>query len=333
LNWYETPRTPWQAAYRGNGAGWGPSSVTFTTDSGWRGNAPNDTGEDRGWALVFHIPFTSLGLTAAPSQNTVWGLGIVLHDRDTQAGPPLADEAWPETFNQASPSSWGQLGFGIPSYIPPAAANQQIITIRNKLNGVIVQDGMVGGGFLCGGGLQDFWNTWGNTNFSGTGDFNIQNQSDVADWPCFSKYYITFPISSLPQGKVIVSASLTLHEFGNSGDPGQAKPSWIWVMTTDQDWNDASLTWNNAPLANDNFAGTWVQPYPGTIVWPGQPYSWDVSRAVASAYANGNPLRLVLYSADSDYHSGKYFVSSDTDISWLPERLPMLQITVGVAIQ
>jgi hypothetical protein len=331
-NWWETPRSAWQAAFQGNGTDWTPASIPFTTVAGWKGNAPNDTIDDRGWAMTYHIPFTSLSLTSPPNQNTIWGLGVVLHDRDTQAGPPNPDQVWPETFQSKSPSTWGQLGFSLPVYIPPATTNQQSIVIRNKLNGLQVSDSMVGGGAICGGALQDFWNTWGTTNFAGTTDFNIQNQSDIADWPCFSKYYVTFPISSLPQGKVIVSASLTLHEFGNAGAPGQATPSWIQVMMVGQDWDEATLTWNNAPLASENYGGAWVEPFTGPLVWPGDPYTWDVSQAVTRAYADRQPLRLVLYSADSDYHSGKYFVSSDTE-DWNAAGRPTLQITIGDAVK
>ncbi len=332
LNWWETPRSAWQAALHGTGTTWAAASIPFTTVAGWRGNAPNDMTDDRGWTMTYHIPFTSLGLSSAPAQNTVWGLGIVLHDRDSQAGPPGPDESWPETFQSDNPSTWGQLGFGLPNYTPPPAINQQNITIRNKLNGIVVKDSMVGGGSTCGGALQDFWNTWGNTNYAGTPDFNIQNQSDIADWPCYSKYYVTFPITSIPQEKVIVSASLTLHEFGNSGNPGQATPSWIQVITTDKDWEEATLTWNNAPLASENFGGAWVNPVGSFPGWPGVPYAWDVSRALANAYAEGQPLRLVLYSADSDYHSGKYFVSSDTG-DWNAVARPTLQVTVGDSIK
>jgi hypothetical protein len=42
------------------------------------------------------------------------------------------------------------------------------------------------------------------------------------------------------------------------------------------------------------------------------PRVWDVCYAVAQAYARGEPLRRILYSAHSAYHSGKYFVSSNT---------------------
>jgi hypothetical protein len=255
---------------------------------------------------------------------------VVVHDRNTQAGPPNPDTAWPETFRQNDLSSWGTIGFGVPIYTPPSTTNPHSYTLRNKLNGLVVTDGMVGGGMSCGGSLSDFWNTWGNTSFPGNTDFNVQNQADVADWPCFSKIYLTFPLTSLPPGKAIISASLTMHEFGNSGDSGQAKPSWIQVVTTNQDWNAASLTWNNAPYAEENYTGSWVNPVGSFPGWPGKPYTWDISRAVADAYLKGQPLRLVLYSADSDYHSGKYFVSSYTG-DWNAVARPTVQIILGDA--
>jgi hypothetical protein len=53
-----------------------------------------------------------------------------------------------------------------------------------------------------------------------------------------------------------------------------------------------------------------------------------VSGAVAQAYSAGQPLRLVLYSADDNYHSGKYFVSSDTD-DWNAVGRPTLVVQWG----
>jgi len=58
------------------------------------------------------------------------------------------------------------------------------------------------------------------------------------------------------------------------------------------------------------------------------PYTWDVSRAVAEAYAEGDPLRLALYSADGEYHSGKYFWSSDAG----ELARPALQVLWGDAM-
>ncbi len=48
-------------------------------------------------------------------------------------------------------------------------------------------------------------NEWANRNYGDHPDFKIQNQPDVADWPCFAKYYITFPLTATPPSRAIVS--------------------------------------------------------------------------------------------------------------------------------
>jgi hypothetical protein len=197
------------------------------------------------------------------------------------------------------------------------------------LNGASVPDAHVGGDTICGAPFDpNYFDGWGDANYSGTAHINIQNQADVADWPCFSKYYVTFPLDAIPAGKVVISATLTLHQFGNAGDPGQAEPSLIQVLTVDGDWDEATLTWNNAPLAAENIAASWVDPLSEFPGWPGVPSAWDVSRAVAEAYAVGDPLRLALYEADAAYHSGKYFVSSDTG-DWNATGRPTLRVLWG----
>jgi hypothetical protein len=150
---------------------------------------------------------------------------------------------------------------------------------------------------------------------------------DVADWPCFSKYYVTFPLDSLPAGQVIHSATLTLHEFGGS-QPADAQASLIQVMSVAEDWDEGTLTWNNAPQVFENVSQTWVDPLPDFPGWPGVPFHWDLSRAVAQAYASGQPLRIVLYSADAAMHSGKYFSSSDAE-DWNATARPTLNISWG----
>ena len=62
--------------------------------------------------------------------------------------------------------------------------------------------------------------------------------------------------------------------------------------------------------------------------WPGVERHWDLSGAVAEAYAAGKPLRLVLYEADMAYHSGKYFATSDTG-EWNAQGRPKLKVTWG----
>ena len=328
LSWWEE-RAGYQATYRGNASGWEAASVPMTTTAGWRGNAPLDDMDDRGWVMEYRIPFSSLGLAAPPPPGSVWGMALAVHDRDDRAGAPIADERWPETMNGDAPYTWGQLHFGLPVYSPPGASSLQTVTIRQGLNGAAVPDAAIGGttGNLCPGDDDFIWNVWGNSSFAGAPDFNIQNQSDVSDWPCFAKYYVTFPLSAIPPGKVIVSATLTLHHWGNSGPFDQVESSYVHVMTVGADWDESTLAWNNAPLAVENVSQAWV-PKVGSCDWPCVPRTWDVSRAVAQAHADGRPLRLALYSSDGAYQSGKFFTASDTG-DWNAEGRPTLQVTFG----
>jgi len=201
---------------------------------------------------------------------------------------------------------------------------------RPTRNSPLIPDANVGGitARQCPDDEHEIWNEGGNRNDGHAPDFNIQNQSDVADWPCFAKYDVTFPLDAIPPGHVILSATLTLHQFGNAGAPGQAQPSWIQGLIADGDWEEEAITGNNAPLARENIGGAWVDPLADWPGWPGVPRVWDVSYAVAQAYARGEPLRLILYSADGAYHSGKYFVSSDTE-DWNTEGRPLLEVWWG----
>ncbi|MGD9093142.1 MAG: DNRLRE domain-containing protein [Anaerolineales bacterium] len=312
LNWWED-RNNWQVAYQGNGSGWEVTSISFTTSSVWRGNAPNDDVSDKGWRMKFHIPFTSLKLAGSPSQGNVWGIAIVMHDRDDELGDYLTNKSWPESIDTNRPGTWGRIEFGFPTYTPPVATLGGEVVIKQGLNGTQVVDAHVGGHTTCGDGLEPYFSNWGNANYADYKQINIQNQTDVSDWPCFSKYYITFPLDTLPPGKVILSASLLMYQFGNAGvgyEP-PPQPSLIQVLVVQGNWEESTLTWNNAPIAQENVSQAWVGLIEEPPEWPGIPIEWDVSRAVAEAYASNEPLRLALYSADFARHSGKYFYSSD----------------------
>jgi len=319
----------YKASYTGNGSGWTSASIAFHANPGWRGEGYNeDTAEDRGWVLSFEIPFASLGLGSPPPDGTVWRLGVQVFDRDDEDGTPITPQIWPELMLDNDPSTWGRLRFGLPIYTPPDVEETDSIMIQNKLNGANVLDAAVGGtiGNLCPGDTEFIWNIWGNLNFAGAPDFNIQNQADVADWPCFAKYYLTFPLDQIPYGKSIISATLTLHQFGGS-DPTLAYPSLVQVFIIGQNWNESTITWNNAPLALENVSQAWVNPtaFPG---WPGIPYEWDLTRAVARAYQMSIPLRLAMYEADAAMHSGKYFSSSDAG-DWNYQARPTLVVVWG----
>ena len=328
LNWWES-RNAYQSAYRGNGTTWTSVPIAFTTTAAWRGNGLNANVENRGWATCFTIPFPSLGLATPPPSSSKWGMALVVHDRDDSIGTPIADKIWPETLLSSIPATWGQVGFGLPSYMPASASAGATVKIRHGLNNVIVPDAGVGGTTpnLCPGDSSYIWNQWGNDNFGDQPDWSVQNQSDVGDWPCFAKYYVTFPLNLLPTGQVILSATLILHQFGQAGAVGEAVPSLVQVMTVSDDWDVMTIAWNNAPIALENVSRAWVGVI-GSCQWPCVPRTWDLSLAVAQAYAAGKPLRLVLYQADDSYHSGKYFVSSDTG-EWNANGRPTLDVLLG----
>lgn len=327
VNWWEDRRS-YQIADRGDGSEWEQIYVPFETESGFRGGL-NDLKQDNGWRMTYHIPFSSLGLGSEPNPGSIWGLALELHDRDDAQGSSIPNTNWPTDMNSLKPASWGQLAFGLPEFHPPAIPPEGSLVIRHGLNNAQVADGEVGGGTDCGSGL-DLYTEWGDTNYSGFDKINVQNQYDLADWACFSKIYITFPLEAIPPNKSILSAKLTLYQFGNSGE-GQIDPppsSLIQVFTVGDDWLEQTLTWNNAPLAKENVSRSWVGWLSQQPPWPGVARTWDVSMAMREAYQAGVPLRLALYSADSARHSGKYFTSSDTG-DWNSQGRPTLVITWG----
>ena len=332
-----------KAAYRGTGSGWQRQTIHFQVETGWRGDGLNNDGDDRGWRITFRIPYASLGLSK-PAEGARWRMALLSHDRDSRVGPPGASFIWPEAAERDAPDTWGALRYGMPSYAPPSVRNLTSLLIREGENGAIVPDAAVGGTISnqCPGDSDHIWNVWGNRNYADENSGLIQNQADIADWPCFSKYYLTFPLDRLPPGKVIRSARLVLHHWGGSGkicpnpdtnpDPECARSSYIQVLTVVNPWQENTITWNNAPLAFENVAVLQVAPYnisqPGQS-WPGARREWDVSYALAKAYDQGAGwIGFALYSADGAYHSGKYFSASETE-DWNKVGRPTLIIEYG----
>jgi hypothetical protein len=195
-----------------------------------------------------------------------------------------------------------------------------------------VIDAAVGGttGNLCPGDPNYIWNEWGNANFADASDFNIQNQADLADWPCFAKYYITFPLDSIPAGKVIVSATLTLHQFGNSGQgwTPPPEPSLIQALTLGENWTESTLTWNNAPLPVENVGRAWADPLPSFPGVPGVSRVVDVSlpcehlklaiRCTGSVLCRcGDAQRKMLWSSDVTTECGSTSLTVVWGDTWL----------------
>ena len=272
----ETFRSLYQVAYRWNGTEWNKQAIKFSTVTDWRGDALNNAEDDRGWNITFKVPASSLGLMQAPAGDTVWRLGIVAHDRDYLNGKIIPPQAFPAQFKESNPNQWSKLSFGL---VPSKAfVGKDTITliIQEGRNGVQVVDGSPGGQGICGENIN-VWKEWGDRIAKDPQNQTaiIQNQRDIADWSCFSKYYLAFPLSGLPPNAKILSASLTLHQFGNSGKWNdqiyQPYRSLIQVFTTYPAMSETPLSWNSAPLAIENVSQAWVDPLEKFPGWPGLP--------------------------------------------------------------
>jgi len=322
---------------RGTGSGWNAGwSGTWMDDEDmqWEsGPGPNSNDSiDYGWTAIYTIPWTTVGLSGPPAEGTVWGLGVQLYDRDSESSQGIvAPEHWPEGLDGGLPSTWGQVHFGYARYTPPSAVRQGTTTIRAASpTDNTVEDAWFGGGGWCSGGHEG----GGEVNHGDDPELFIGTEVAPTHLPCFSKSYLRFPLSAIPGGSAILSATLTLHHWGNAGDPSSVipddrpKPSWVHLFTISDPWDEMTIHWNNAPLAQENLAATWIYPvtsYPGE---PGIPYSWDATQAVARAHAAGQPLSIALYGSDSDQHSSKYLTASETG-DWNVAGRPSLTVVWG----
>jgi len=333
---------------RGNGSGWNtfwtpPTDWSAQSVMSWSCNpGPNDNecGLDFGLTAIFTIPWETLGLSGKPADGTRWSLGVQVYDRDQSSGAPLAPETWPETFSDSNPSTWGTLTFNAPAYEPPAAPLEGTTTIRRATESdtSVVQDAWVGGGAWCSGGHHG----GADTNHGGLNPDGSVKESElfagsevaVTHLPCFNKSLLRFYLDDVPPDKVILSATLTLHHWGNSGDPNATKDedrahdSYVWLYSVSDPWSEMEITWNSAPLAQKNLDVVRIPPVSSHPGWPGIPYTWDATEAVAAAYAMGQPVSLALYDSASQRNTTKYFLSSETG-DWNAQGRPTLTITWG----
>ena len=322
---------------QGNGSSW---NTSWTATMGWStqsvmswscnpGPNSNECGIDFGWTAIFTIPWETLGLSGPPAESTLWGVGVQLYDRDDD--PPagyVAPEHWPETFDADGPATWGELQFGYADYEPPQAIPGGTTMIRAASpTDNTVEDAWMGGGGLCAGGHEG----GSEINHGDETSLFVGTETAPTHFPCFNKSYLRFSLDAIPAGKVIISATLTIHHWGNAGESGQAQPSWVHLFAISDHWEEMTIHWNNAPLAQENIAATWVYPVTSFPGWPGNPYHWDATQAVAEAYAADQPVNLAIYGSDTAQHSSKYLTSSETG-DWNAEGRPTLRVRWGDAV-
>ncbi|MEM9776547.1 MAG: DNRLRE domain-containing protein [Chloroflexota bacterium] len=334
----------YRIAYRDSGSGFvRDDSISFTGPTNdfpnlvWYGESLNNEStdprdQDRGWYTRFNIPFSEIGMPT-PETGDVWEIAIVGHDRDDAAGNVVNSQIWPPTAAVTDTASWGELRFGRTADDSPFATQTGSISLRHGVNGVDIIDAQVGGGTNCGIDYDpDFFNGWATHNFNGDAQINVQNQMNTEDWPCFSKILISVPVSSIPAFKEIISAELTMFQFGNAGggafDP--AVGSNLQIMTVDSGFDEATVNWINSPSVVEHIDEVWVDPInnANNFANPPIPVTWDVKSAVKQAIADGERMNLVIYSADWALHSGKYFYSSDANDV---DHRPLVNITYGDA--
>jgi hypothetical protein len=363
--------------YEGNAGAWQKSSMALGTDPDttpdlvslvkeYRGGAED---ANRGWGIAYFLAYKALGLAGPPlsADASTWRVALVSYDRDSADGSVRgAAQYWPgAALEDTNPSTWGAWQFvdahwlswaesgagpvtSAPAYAiahqaaPYRAGTEQTVRLREGLDGTHIENAAVGGSWdLCPGddtyNFGDGANSWGG--HSGFKAFLVEDQEDYADWPCFGKIYVKFPLAKVPAGKVIVSANLTFTMKQPTGkdpnSPDLGERSLIQVhavgntLADGTPWTQANLTWNDAPLPTTNNAGVWGGRAGLELGWDKLPkWTWDVGRLVAEAYAAGQPgASFSLYSADTTMHTGKEFTNSADFPDWGDaNQRPMLEI-------
>lgn len=329
----DTPQYRRQA--QGAGTGWDTTwSHNWSDYSGWqwsdRGPNDNSGNIDYGWVGGGTIPWSAFGLTGPPAENTVWGLGVLLYDQDQSSSSPVLQENWPETFQANQPATWGEVHFGLPHYTPHPAVGRHNTLIRAATpQDNTVEDAWMGGGGWCNSGHE------GHTEENHGNDQQLFIGSEIqpTHFPCYNKSYLRFALNSLPAGKAILSATLTLHQWGGANvDAGTS--SYVWLSSVMDPWQEMSIHWNNAPLAQENLSLTRIPPKTTPLVWPGDPYTWDATQAVAEAYQAGQPVSFAMYDSTTGRDSSKYLIASETGLgdgtpNWNIEGRPRLDIVWG----
>jgi hypothetical protein len=327
--------------------------------------------ESRGWHIVFFVGWRALGLSGPPGEGQrVLRFAMRAYDRDDRDGRLRgAEQTFPFALSpDAAPRDWGRIellpvsvlswaesgagagrsasayAIGAPAEPHRPGSERTLSVYEGAMLGggpVVVENAAVGASErLCSG--DDDYNfgegrsSWGGN--VGREYFHVQQQADYADWPCFSRAYVRFPLDAVPPGAVVVSAQLVMHhkQPTSGGDEGERSLVHVFQVDgtlrgSDTPWSEENLTWNDAPLPVENLAATWGDRTGVTQTgWDDLPeWRWDVTRAVRRALAQ-RAVSFALQTSDSEYHTGKEFVRSEDFPDWGdPTQRPRLDLVVA----
>ena len=270
-------------------------TVIYRMTAGWEFGERCGAGlaDCRGWTASILVPWSEFG--SQPLQGAEWPLSL-----------------------SANGGIWtGVLHWGLPDYAEQTAPHTQTVALP------LSADSTVGGGTDCGApDYLNYFTAWGERNWGSSPYVNVQNQWDVADWPCYSKYYARWNLADLPAGAKVVSATVELRQFGNPGygaayDDDGTQDTVMQVYEVNKLWDEFTISWDNAPALGENISRTLVKPIDITCggnnyCSPGILYRFDVTAIVQRALAGGRTWSSMgLYTSAGQYHSGKYFWSRE----------------------
>jgi hypothetical protein len=124
--------------------------------------------------------------------------------------------------------------------------------------------------------------------------------------------YLKFDLSRIPEGSSIVSAKVRLDGRLASNVDAFVGAHYL----ADDDWNEATITWNNCPTSFSSAPSDVVQAHLDYMYW-------EVGEDVNVAYNGDGVYSVVLKMCDSCFDKWAYFYSRDTKY---PDFWPILEV-------
>ncbi len=149
---------------------------------------------------------------------------------------------------------------------------------------------------------QDSWVEAEFPNDNHGSDTNLRIKSDSRT----RRSYLKFDLNSIPDGKTITSVKLYLYCTYADLNPSVE----IYVHETGDNWDEASITWNNAPVG-----GSSITSIP--IGETGRYYCWDITPYGQTQYSGDKILSVVAKllldnPAQNNPNLARYFASKET---------------------